>query len=140
LLGITHYEDSPSIFICDTRPSHRVGHWLYSTDHYYNKWIRRYRIQRAFDGINDRYAPLNAVRSGDTNGTVELLESRMDGQIMLLESMIQDLHVDQLPPWDLRILARARDYRAEYPRKTNSLEINQIIVSVLSLTNTQSHP
>lgn len=113
---------------------------LYTTDHFYEKWIRRYRIRNAFEGINDRFAALNAVRAGDTNGTVELLESQMDGQIMVLGVLIPDLHADQLMPWDIRLITRLRDYRAAYPRKTNSLEIDRIITGALSLTNSQNQP
>ena len=112
---------------------------LYTTDHYYEKWIRHYQMKKTMDGIGDRFAALNAVRAGDTNGTVELLESQMDGQIMVLGAMLQDLQVDQLSPWNIRLMTRLRDYRAAYPRKTNSLEIKQIIMGALSLTNTQNH-
>ena len=113
---------------------------LYATQHYYEKWIKRYRTHSAFDGVNDRFTILKALRAGDTNGTTELLENQMDNQIMVLGAMIQDVPPDQLQPWDLQLLVQLRAYRAAHPRKTNRPEIDQIVARVLSSTNVQIHP
>jgi hypothetical protein len=112
---------------------------LYSTEHYYEKWIKRYRTHIAFDGVNDRFTALKALRTGDTNGMAELLESQMDSQIMVFGAMIQDLPADQLQPWDLRLLTQLREYRAAHPRKTNRPEIDHLVAGVLSSTSIQNH-
>jgi hypothetical protein len=113
---------------------------LYSTQHFYDKWIRRYQTHSALDGVNDRLTALTALRAGDTNGTAELLESQLDGQVMALGAMLQTMPDGQLQPRDLRLLAQLRDYRAAHPRKTGEPEIDQIIANVLSSTNSQNHP
>ena len=112
---------------------------LYATEHYYEKWIKRYRTHNAFDGVTDRFAVLKALRVGDTNGAAELLESQMDNQIMVFGAMIQNVPADQLGPWDLQLLAQLRDYRAAHPRKTSRPEVDQIVAGFLSPTNSPDH-
>ena len=112
----------------------------YSTDHYYDKWIRRYQTHSAFEGVNDRLTALTALRAGDTNGTAELLEGQLDGQIMALAPILQAMPAGQLQPRNLRLLAQLRDYRAAHPHKAGGSEIDRIIAGVLSSTNLQNHP
>jgi thiaminase len=112
----------------------------YSTEHFYDKWIRRYQTHKAFEGVNERLTVLNALRAGDTNGTAELLESQMDGQIMLLAPFLQEMPAGQLQPQNFRLLTQLRDYRAAHPRKSGQPEIDQIIAVILSSTNSQTHP
>ena len=111
----------------------------FTSDHFYDKWIKRYLVRNAFVGVSDRLATLNALRAGDTNQAAELLESQMDVQMMALGAMIQEMPAAQRPAADIQLLARLRDYRAAYPRKTNRPEIDQKIAGILSLTNTQIH-
>ena len=113
---------------------------LYSTQHFYDKWIRRHQFHSALEGVNDRLTALNALRAGDTNGTAELLEAQLDGQITALGAVLQDMPAGQLQPRDLRLLTQLRDYRAAQPHKTSRPEIDQILAGVLSSTNSQDRP
>jgi hypothetical protein len=112
----------------------------YSTDHYYDKWIKRYQTRSAFEGVNDRLAALIALRAGDTNGTAELLEGQLDGQIMVLAPILQETPAGQLQPRNLRLLTQLHDYRAANPHKTGGTDIDQIIAGLLASTNIQNHP
>src|SRR5271154_1748389 len=109
----------------------------YSTNHFYDKWIRRYQTHSAFDAVNDRLTALNALRAGDTNGTVEILESQLDSQLLVLGAMLQNMPAGQLQPQTIRLLTQLRDYRAAHPGKHNRPEIDQIFAGVLWSTNLQ---
>ncbi len=113
---------------------------LYSTQHFYDKWIRHSQTQNAFMGVNDRLTALIALHAGDTNGAAELLETQLDGQLAVLAPIIQNMPSGELQPRNLRLLTQLRDYRAAHPRKTGGPEIDQIIAGILSSTNIQNHP
>jgi hypothetical protein len=113
---------------------------LYSTQHFYDKWIRRYETHNAFEGVKRSLTALNALHAGDTNGAEEMLESQLNSHIQVLVAMIQNVPAGQLQPQNLRILTQLHDYRAAYPRKDNGSEIDKIIAGVLSSTNIQSRP
>ena len=112
----------------------------YSTVHFYDKWIKRYQTRMAFESVNDRLTALNALRAGDTNGTAELLENQLDSQITALVPTLQDPATGQLQPQNFQLLTQLRDYRAAHPRKSSRPDIDQIIASALSSTNSQNHP
>jgi hypothetical protein len=112
----------------------------YTTENFYKKWINRYQLRMAFDGVSERLAVLNAVRAGDTNGTAAFLEGQLDGQIKVLDATVRELHVDQLPPRGIQQLEQLQDYRAKHPPTTNDLETDRIISGILSLTNAQNRP
>jgi len=112
----------------------------YSTDHFYDQWIRRYQTHSAFANVNDRLTALTALRAGDTNATAELLEAQLDEQVAVLAPILQGMPAGQLQPQNLRLLKQLRNYRAAHPRKTSGPDIDQIIAAVLSSTNSQNHP
>ena len=111
----------------------------FTSDHFYDQWIKRYLARNARVGVSDRLATLYALRAGDTNQAAELLESQLDGQMLALGAMIQEMPAPQRPAVDIQLLARLRDYRAAYPRKTSRPEIDQRVAGILSLTNVQNH-
>ena len=112
----------------------------YTSDHFYNQWIQRYLTRNALDGVSDRLATLNALRAGDTNQVMELLESQLDGQLVALGATMQGPPAAQRPAAEVKLLARLRDYRAVHPRKTSRPEIDQKVAGVLSITNVQNQP
>jgi hypothetical protein len=113
---------------------------LYSTQHFYDKWIRRYQAQSAFVGVNDRLTALTALRASDTNGAAEMLEAQLDDQMAVLAPILQGMPTGQLQPRNLRLLTQLRDYRAAHPRKTSRSDIDHIIATVLSSTNSPNRP
>lgn len=112
----------------------------YGSDHYYDKWIKRYLARNAHNGVSDRLTTLNALRTGDTNQAAELLESQLDVQIMALGAILQETPAAQRPAADLQLLNQLRDYRAAHPRQTSQTKIDQKVAGVLSLTNAPNHP
>jgi hypothetical protein len=132
-------EGGPPIFIFNHRPAHGLAIGSYSTDHFYGKWIRRYQTHSAFDAVNDRLTALNALHAGDTNGTVEILESQLDNQLLVLGAMLQNMPAGQMQPQTIRLLTQLRDYRAAHPRKTGRPEVDQIVAKILSPTNSLTH-
>jgi hypothetical protein len=112
----------------------------YSTQHFYDKWIKRYQTHMAFEGVNDRLTALNSLRAGNTNGAAESLENQLDSQITALVPILQDPATSKLQPQNFRILTQLSDYRAAHPHKSSRPDIDQIIASALSSTNSQNHP
>jgi hypothetical protein len=113
---------------------------LYSTQHFYDKWITRYLTQNAFASVNDRLTALTALRAGDTNGTAQMLEAQLNDQIAVLAPILQGMSAGQLSPRNLRLLTQLRDYRAAHPHKASGPDIDQIIAGMLSSTNSQNRP
>jgi len=111
----------------------------YTSDHFYNQWIQRYLARNALDGVGDRFATLNALRAGDTNQVVELLESQLDGQIMALGAAMRESPAAQRPAAEVKLLARLQDYRAVHPRTTSRPEIDQKVAAILTATNPPNH-
>jgi hypothetical protein len=107
----------------------------YTSDHFYDKWIKRYQARNAHDGVSDGLAALKALRAGDTNQVAELLENQLDTQIMALGTVLQETPAAQRPAADTQLLDQLRDYRFAHPRKTSRSEIDQRVAGVLSLTN-----
>ena len=113
---------------------------LYATQHYYEQWIGRYQTRHAFDGVNDRLIVLNPLRAGDTNGAAELLESQLDGQLLMLGTLMQNVSASELQPRQLQLLTQLRNYRAAHPRQTSQPEIDRAVAGVLSATNSDHQP
>ena len=112
----------------------------YASDHFYDRWIQRYLARNARVCVGDSLANLNALRAGDTNQAAELLESQLDTQILALGAILQAMPVARRPAADIQLLARLRDYRVAFPRKTGRSEIDQQVAGILSLTNAPNHP
>jgi hypothetical protein len=89
----------------------------------------------SFVGISDRYTALQTLRAGDTNKTVDALESQMNGEILQFAAMKLNVPVAKLKPADIRLITRVRDYRTAHPYTEGTPEIDQTVASILSLTN-----
>jgi hypothetical protein len=62
---------------------------------------------------------LTDLRSGNTNGAIELLETRLDGALMTFS-------YDHDPKYD-KLLERAREYRSRYPHKSGTPGIDAAV-------------
>jgi hypothetical protein len=92
-----------------------------------------------FVGVCDTLHVLKALRAGDTNEAIDELEGQMDRHLMGFGAMVQAVPQAERKPTDFRVISRIREYRAAYPRRTDSAEIDQFVAGILSLTNSETH-
>jgi hypothetical protein len=100
----------------------------------------RHYAGRAFEQFNAIMATFHAegtvdtlklLRSNDITNSIEGLEMELDENLAVLNQT-----VDYLPEpardEELKVLQKAKAYRAKFPRKTQSPEIDQAVSNVLS--------
>ena len=110
---------------------------LFISSHFYNKWIENYMTSDTFVALSDRYSVLHALRAGDTNEVVDLLETQMTGDILSFGGMRRDVPADKRRPADIRLLTRVQEYRAAHPWKTTDYpDVDKGVADVFSLVST----
>lgn len=72
---------------------------------------------------------LRALRAKDTEGTFKLLEAILDSKIIFLR--IDDSYSDLTNNAVRRAIQQAKDYRAQYPRKSDYPETDAKVIKVL---------
>lgn len=75
---------------------------------------------------------LNHLRQGEAQEPIEYLEMQLDSDLISLWSLSKDMPVDTRDAELSRTLAKIRDYRAKYPRKTEHPETDQMVAEVLA--------
>jgi hypothetical protein len=75
---------------------------------------------------------LDDLRRGDAQFPVESLEVQLDSDLIGLWGFYKDTPADKRDAHLLKLLAKIRDYRAKYPRKTEHPEIDQTVAEVLA--------
>jgi hypothetical protein len=107
---------------------------------FYNRWISTYMMNESVVGIGDRYSVLKEFQAGNTNETIRLLESQMNGEILEFAGIREDVPVAKLKPGEIRLIKLVRDYRAAHPYNDGDSDIDQTVSSILSLTNKTMWP
>jgi hypothetical protein len=82
-------------------------------------------------------AVLRCIRTGDTNHAIELQEIHLDGDIVILGSLLGDVSPGHRDPTFIKTLERARDYRAKYPHKSDSPEGDALVAKAFDLVTSQ---
>jgi hypothetical protein len=98
----------------------------------YGRWAEGFVTAGALPELGDAYHPLKALRAGDTNEALDLLEMQLDGAIIQLSSVLPLQKDEKMKAAYVRALTRARDYRATYPRKSGSAELDEGVAEALS--------
>lgn len=104
-------------------------------------WIRRVATDMTsteFGAVSDTFVVLKALRGGDTNQAINSLEDQLDGHLLAFGTQIWEVPAAKRRPEHTRLIARIRDYRTAFPRKSDSPELEQFIGHILSFTNTES--
>jgi hypothetical protein len=109
-----------------------VGIWTLSI-HLSNKFMGL----AAASGAGQEVTVLQLVRTGDTNHAIELLEIHLDGDVVTLGSLLGDVPPSHRDPTLMKTLARARDYRVKYPRKSDLPEGDATVAKAFDLVDTQ---
>ena len=84
------------------------------------------------------YAVARAIRNGDTNGALRLVEGDLDVQITMIGSDFKNRAPEHRPAEEVRFLGKLRDYRRQYPRVTDVPEIDAAVSNAFLLVPTNS--
>lgn len=71
-------------------------------------------------------AQLKHLRAGDTTNVIELMESKLDGDLIGLTPFIADPHDLKSDPVYFDTLRHVRDYRARFPHKSELPDTDKI--------------
>jgi hypothetical protein len=82
---------------------------------------------------------LKRLRAGNTTNAVELLEIKLDGDLIGLGAMLTDPRELKSDPQYIKTLQMVRDYRTQFPRKSSSPEVDAGADKAFDLLNGQTN-
>jgi len=88
--------------------------------HYYGRFTETWAINSLAGDASTTLSTLGQLRSGGDTNAVELLEIKLDGDVVGLGAFLADIPESRRDSTDVKILKAARDYRVKFPRKTGS--------------------
>jgi hypothetical protein len=100
----------------------------FAAGRYYSRWVEQFVSAGALPELGDAYHPLKALRAGDTNEAIDLLETQLDGAIIQLSAIVPEEKDEKMKAAYIRALTRVRDYRTAYPRKSGLAELDAEVV------------
>ena len=116
-----------------------VGGSTYSS-RFYDHSIERFQLHAAHSDAAARLVTLQALRSGETNQAVELLESELDAQVVLLGTLLAAQPATERPAAEFQLLTQIRDYRRAHPRQFAQPVTDQKVAGFLNWTNAATQP
>jgi len=81
---------------------------------------------------------LKELRAGNTTNAIEVLETRLDGDLIEFGSIFTDPRDLKRDPLYIKTLQRARDYRIQFPHKSASAEIDEATAKAFGLLDAQT--
>ena len=86
----------------------------------FNDYLNSSLASRHYADIGETLAILHRIRDGRTNQALELLEGRLNSEIIGFAASYRELPETSRQHPELKVLGQARDYRARYPFKQSS--------------------
>jgi hypothetical protein len=84
-------------------------------------------------------AELKMLRAGGSTNAVELLEIRLDGDLIGLTPFLTDRREFDSDPTYAKAIQKVKDYRTKFPRKSDSPELDAGTVKAFDLLNGQTN-
>jgi hypothetical protein len=106
-----------------------AAYWAYSTN--------QFCISTLTAEAGNDLAELELLRAGKTTNAVELMEVNLDGDLIGFGGFLRDPHELKRNPLNVKILQRARDYRARFPHGSGSAEVDEAIAKAFHLLDGQ---
>jgi hypothetical protein len=103
----------------------------------YRDWITLSAADSLNFSISENLEILESLRKGNTNEAYELLEERVDAEIVGFVGNYRQLPASARGQTTLKVLERARDYRVDHPFKSPQLypNINAQVAEAFTLLN-----
>jgi hypothetical protein len=89
---------------------------------------------------NISVAVLRNIRSGETNKAVERLEAQLDRAVIDLADICRECPRPDTERMPFEAVARAREYRAQFPRKTQSAVIDSAVAKTFQMADKPNKP
>ena len=84
-------------------------------------------------------AEIKMLRAGQITNTVQLLETRIDGDLIGLTPFLSDRREFDRYPSNIKSLQTVKDYRAQFPRKSDAPELDAGADKAFDLLNAQTN-
>src|ERR1051326_6380525 len=101
----------------------------------FDKGAQHYLATAQTAEIGSAVSVLKRLRAGETNSAAELLEIQLDGALIGLGAMCHQTGVHKRNSMLQKTLARARDYRKQYPRSDENAEVGAAITNALNFAD-----
>lgn len=88
---------------------------------------------RSSGEIGAQLHSLYALREGQTNDVIKLLETQMMANTVIFAAVYRDMPPSQRERIDLAILRQARDYCEKYPIKSDHADVDAIITNAFKI-------
>ena len=82
--------------------------------------MKQFAAAAAGASVQSALASLNRLRAGKTNDVIELLEIRLNGEMLALEIILEEIPPHRRDTNSVSLLERARAYRAAHPKSSAS--------------------
>lgn len=100
-----------------------------------NYLINQY-VERDARSAQKQVKVLRLLRTGDTGQATELLESRLDDQLVLFDPQRPYEGLDERTRDTVqKAVMEAKDYRAEYPRSSNRPHVDEMVDNLFRKTD-----
>jgi hypothetical protein len=106
---------------------------------FYGHLMTRLCINSLTGEASTTVATLKRLRAGDETNAVELLELKLDGDLIGLGGFLADPHELKSDPLYIKTLQMAKDYRVQFPHKTDSPDIDQSVTKTFALLDAQTN-
>ena len=99
--------------------------------------VRQLCRRGTLSNLGDAYAALQAIRNGNTNEAIELLETRLDNEVLIARLLVEEQNNQTNRAAYIRLLKKVREYRTAHPRKIGTMEIDQSVGEALTSLSQQ---
>jgi hypothetical protein len=107
-----------------------VGGWC--ADRYYcRQFVTYFYASNETSEADSILLTLKNLRANRITNAVELLEGRLDGCLMVLDATTDYVPKSQQDKQS-KLFEKIKEYRSQFPRNTEDLEIDQAVSNVLS--------
>jgi hypothetical protein len=113
-----------------------AGGW--SVAFYYNRVTSWVVITKMTSEATMSVAEIKMLRAGQVTNTTELLETTIDGDLVGLTPFLTDRREFDRDPSNIKALQTVKDYRAKFPRKTDSAEFDANVAKAFDLLDGQT--
>jgi hypothetical protein len=112
-----------------------IGSW--SVAAYYRHVTDRLTISMLTADASTTVVILKRLRTGNTTNAVDCLESKLDGNLIILKPFLVDPHEFKRNPSNIKVLQMVRDYRTQFPHKSRFLDFDKAVAKTFDILNEQ---
>jgi hypothetical protein len=96
------------------------------------------QIQLLTSKINTEIEELRYLRASQTTNAIESLEFHLEGDLIQLEPFVANPRMFKNEKWNVEVLEKVKDYRAQFPYKTNP-DVEKNVAEVFTVLEVQTN-